>query len=124
MVSTFSFYGRQAIIRTSRMDWDNPDIILESSLFEAVLKKYIKKLEDVDADHLKLFPKSGIAKEKLALKLFKVLSKMPYEEAEKKYPELKSFFSSTYELDQFVENFYNYWRGFERYLVCTSKPGN
>ena len=125
MVSTFSFYGKQAIIRTSRLDWSDPDIILNSKLFETMLNRHLEKLRGVDSDYLKLFPKSGKKEqEQLALKLIKVLSKMPREEAVKKYPELGTFFSDTYGVDQYVENFYNYWRSFERYLVCTSQPEN
>src|SRR3989344_1067835 len=125
MVSTFSFYGKQAIIRTSRLDWSDPDIILNSKLFETMLNRHLEKLRGVDSDYLKLFPKSGKKEqEQLALKLIKALSKMPREEAVKKYPELGTFFSDTYGVDQYVENFYNYWRSFERYLVCTSQPEN
>jgi hypothetical protein len=125
MVSTFSFYGKQVVIRTSRLDWSDPDIILNSKLFETVLNKYLEKLRGVDSDYLKLFPKPGRQEqEMLALRLIKVLSKMPREEAAKKHPDLKTFFSDIYEVDQFVENFYNYWRSFERYLVCTSEPEN
>ena len=125
MVSTFSFYGKQAIIRTSRLDWSDPDIVLNSKLFETMLNRHLEKLRGVDSDYLKLFPKSGKKEqEQLALKLIKALSKMPREEAVKKYPELGTFFSDTYGVDQYVENFYNYWRSFERYLVCTSQPEN
>src|SRR3989344_4731518 len=125
MVSTFSFYGKQAIIMTSRLDWSDPYIVLNSKLFETMLNRHLEKLRGVDSDYLKLFPKSGKKEqEQLALKLIKALSKMPREEAVKKYPELGTFFSDTYGVDQYVENFYNYWRSFERYLVCTSQPEN
>ena len=125
MASSFSFYGKQVVIRTNRLDWGMSENITNSELFSTMLKKYMEKLRNLDSDYLKLFPKAGKEEqEKLALQLLKALSKMPREEVAKKHPEFETFFSDIYELDQFVENFYNFWRSFERYLVCTSRPGN
>src|SRR3989344_3547784 len=125
MKSSFSFYGKQVVIRTSRLDWSDPEKIIGSGLFRAVLKKYMDKLRGLDSDYLQLFPRgSHEEQEGLAMQLLHELYKAPVEEVVKKHPKLKQFASNIYELDQFVENFYNFWRGYERYLVCTAQTGS
>ena len=125
MSSKVSFHGKQVIIRTNSLEWDDHDKILESVLFKEMLRKYIKKLREQKSDFLTIFPKESEEKqERMALLLLKKLDKNPREKVLKENPEFKSFFSDIYLIDQFVEEFYNYWRSFERYLVCYSASGN
>tara|TARA_Y100000310_G_scaffold345709_1_gene468613 strand:+ start:16120 stop:17895 length:1776 start_codon:yes stop_codon:yes gene_type:complete len=121
MVSTFSFHGKQAIIRTSRLDWSEKDTILESELFEAVLKDYLETLRKHDSDLLSIFPEENNEKQlEIILNLLKKLAKKPKEKILTSNPELEKYFKEIYAFDQFVEQLYNHWRNFERYLVLTS----
>src|SRR3989344_1355318 len=123
--TSVSFHGKQVIIRTSRLDWNDGSTIINSQLFRVMLANYIKNLREHESDFLKLFPKADEKKqEDLALLLLKKLALKPGREVVKANPELKPFFADTYALDQFVEGFYNYWRGFERFLITHSHPGN
>ena len=121
--TSVSFHGKQVIIRTSRLDWNDGSTIINSQLFRVMLANYIKNLREHESDFLKLFPKADEKKqEDLALLLLKKLALKPGREVVKANPELKPFFADTYALDQFVEGFYNYWRSFERFLVTYSNP--
>ncbi|MCR4335823.1 MAG: phosphoenolpyruvate carboxykinase [archaeon] len=125
MVSTFSFYGKQAIIRTSRLDWNEKDTILESELFKNVLTKYMKHLQKHNSELIAIFPEADSEKQiEVALELLKKLAKEKKQKIIESNPELKKYFSDIYTLDQFVEQLYNYWRNFERYLVLQSDAKN
>lgn len=119
MSTRVSFHGKQVVIRTTSLDWGSIDKVLESRLFTTMLSGYLDSLEKHESDLLKLF--SGIGKEKRvesALLLLKKLAREDKAKVAKENPSLKTFFADTRMLDDFVEGFYNYWRGFERYLIC------
>ncbi|MFH1391590.1 MAG: phosphoenolpyruvate carboxykinase [Candidatus Diapherotrites archaeon] len=121
MVSTFSFHGKQAIIRTSRLDWSEKDTIIESELFRTVLSKYMNSLRKHDSELISIFPEKDPEKQvENALNLLKKLTKKHRKKIVEKEPELEKYFSDIYLIDQFIEHLYNYWRSFERYLVLHS----
>ncbi|MCR4368737.1 MAG: hypothetical protein NUV67_02410, partial [archaeon] len=121
MPSTFSFHGKQAIIRTSRLDWNDRGVMLESELFGEIVTKYVRFLRKPGSELLGVFPEKG-EKEQIeaAVKLLVLLSKMKRADLVQKHPEMQKYFADSYLLDQFVEHLYNYWRSFERYLVLHS----
>jgi len=121
MSSKVSFFGKQVIIRTDSLYWKNPDKIFDSELYTAMLHNYLLDLRNKDSDFIKIFPTSDLKEqERLSLLLMKTLSKYPREDALKIKPELKSLLKDIYTTDQFVENFYNFWRKHERFLVTES----
>lgn len=124
MATKFSFHGKQVIIRSERLNWEEPDKFLNSALFSEVLRRYLEKLRSHNSDLLRVFPKkSEKEQQELVLLLLKELSKKKKEQATRDHPELSEFFSDIYTIDQFVEELYNFWRSFERYLVTTQGNG-
>lgn len=122
MATKVAFHGKQVIISTSSFDWGSVDKIIESELFSTMLHNYIVHLRGHDSDLLKVLPKkSEKEQEQLSLALLKALAKKPGPEVMKSNPEFKEFFRDLFMLDQFVEEFYNYWRSFERFIVCYSE---
>jgi hypothetical protein len=121
MSTKVSRYGKQVIIRTSSLNWADDRKIMESNFFREMLSNYISELKETNSDFMQLFPNKTREKQvKLVLTLLKALHRAPAEKVRASNPELESFFSNTYLLDQFVEEFYNFWRRFERYLICES----
>ncbi len=117
------FHGKQVIIRTTSLEWNNVERIIESELFGTVLSDLLKKLREKNSDFLKILPKGTEEEQKaLTLQVLKKLAKDDAASVLKNNPKLKPFFADTYLLDRFVEELYNYWRGHERYLICLSDP--
>ena len=121
--TTVSFHGKQVVIRTTSLDWGSVDKLLESELFSMMLSNYTKRLRHHDSEFLKLIPKGDEKRQEELLLLF--MKKIAKEDGAKvlaQNPELAQFFSDTYLLDRMVEDFYNYWRNHERYLICLADP--
>ena len=122
MNTTFALHGKQAIIRTNSINWSQKDKLIESKFFKVMIEKYLKSLRANESELLNIFPKINENEQNhLVLKLIKALSKNEKNKVIESNPELKVFFEDIYSLDQFVEELYNYWRKFERYLIYTPK---
>ena len=97
--------------------------MLESELFRIMTSSFLKKLREHNSEFIKILPeKSEGEQDDLTLLLFKNIAGEPKSAVASQNPNLESFFKDTYTLDRFVEEFYNYWRGHERYLICLSDP--
>ncbi|MFC2134854.1 phosphoenolpyruvate carboxykinase [Bacteroidota bacterium] len=73
---------------------------------------------------LEIIPKEIKDKEeqnKLILTLLQELLNRKEKEIIENNSELRNFFKNTYNLNQFVEELYNFWRNFERYFVLLSE---
>ncbi|MEM4327292.1 MAG: hypothetical protein QXZ13_03965, partial [Candidatus Diapherotrites archaeon] len=125
MSSVFSKYNNQFIIRTSRLDWNDQNVILDSNLFRNVVGDLIANLKEKNSEFLALLPEASQDDQvSLLVKALKLLSTQRFEEVKAKNPDLGKIFSNPYLLDRFVEELYNYWRSHERYLVCFSDYDN
>ncbi|MEM4257140.1 MAG: phosphoenolpyruvate carboxykinase [Candidatus Diapherotrites archaeon] len=125
MSSVFSKYNNQFIIRTSRLDWNDQNVILDSNLFRKVVNDLIANLKEKNSEFLALLPEASQDDQvSLLVKALKLLSTQRFEEVKAKNPDLGKIFSNPYLLDRFVEELYNYWRSHERYLVCFSDYDN
>ncbi len=84
---------------------------------------FVKKLHESDSEFLKILPK-GTQNEQGEglLLLLKKLAKDGKNKVIRQNPALRPFFADIYLLDRLVEEFYNFWRGHERYLICLSDP--
>ncbi len=107
------------------MDWDSADKLIQSQLFRVMLLNLLRKLRENDSGLLKALPEIGEAnQERMLLRLLGLLSHNTKEEILRSNPEFGGFFADAYLLDRLVEEFYNYWRGHERFLVCLSSSQN
>jgi len=124
-MKTYSFYGKQAIIRTEGKIPNNSKELLETELFKEIVNKFLDKLVASDSVFLEIFPNPKIEgmKEEL-LELLKLLCFKTKDEIIKEFPKKKKYFEDCYLLHQLVENLYNYWREYERYLILFSDSEN
>src|SRR3989344_5505545 len=123
ITTNVSIYGKQLVIRTTSLDWGSVDKIMESELFGAMLSNYLKKLRENNSELLHILPKKSEQEQHtLVLDLFKKLAKEEKHKVLESTPELEGFFTDIYLLERFIEEFYNYWRLYERYLICLPDP--
>ncbi len=129
----FEFYDKQAIISCNGEMCKTASELLSSELFKEVLTRYLDELRTKTSNLLKIFPaekdkeirrseenikEHDAAQDKRILELLQKLSEMPKEDVKINYPHLAKFFDDCDMLQQFIENLYNYWRRYERFLIC------
>lgn len=118
----FSFYSKQVIIISNGKICKNSGDLTKAELFKNVIHRFLDYLREKDSSLLDVFAQ-GISEEeqeKTIINLLQRLSKLPKERVIKITPEFTIFFKDTYLLHQFVETLYDYWRSFERFIVCYS----
>lgn len=120
----FKFVGNKAIIHLRDRACEDADELLSSELFGEVLRRFVNDLKRKHSPLLEVFGgQSADIKEsdiRQLVQVFRVLSKMKYDAVPKLVEGGGRFVSNTDRLEEFVENLYNYWRAFERFIICDS----
>ncbi|MEA2076779.1 MAG: hypothetical protein U9O95_02030, partial [Candidatus Marinimicrobia bacterium] len=121
---SFKFVDNKVILRIKDRICETPEELLTSSLFLDVVKRYIKDLKRKEASLLTVFGKkySDIDENDILklIEVFNVLEKMELVSLPKLVDDVESFIKDPYLLKEFVEGLYNYWRTFERFIICDS----
>jgi len=123
-ITSFDIFDNKVIIKLRDRICEDSDELFSSKLFRTVLKRGLEELSYKKSPLLKVFGdecKITNKEIKLVTDIFKNLAKMPLEHVVKILPEAKSFQQQTLLFNDFVEYFYNYWRNFERFIVCDSE---
>ncbi|MBI2548179.1 phosphoenolpyruvate carboxykinase [Candidatus Woesearchaeota archaeon] len=119
---TFSFHGNQAIIKTTGNVCQTAHELLSSALFKETIHRFLEHLRGHNSKYLGVFPQGLSAYEQddqLCLLLLHLSSK-PKNDLLQKEPAFSPYFKDSYLLHQLVESLYNFWRSYERFLVCYS----
>ena len=116
-MAEFSFYGNQAIVSHEGKVITTSKELVESHIFKKIVEKYLEHLREKDGPRLAIF--EGASDDDI-LEVLQLLAEYDRDEIIKKKPEFKRFFDDLYNIDQFVEELYNFWRSFERFYVCHS----
>jgi len=119
----FEFYGNKIIIRIKNRICENSDELLSSKLFLFVLKKCIGDLQKRDSELLLIFKTKKITDDdiKILVQTFLYLTKMAGDLVPNVVKGSESFFKDKALFNDFIEYFYNYWRSFDRFIICSTK---
>ncbi|HOW84318.1 MAG TPA: hypothetical protein PK573_17270, partial [Spirochaetota bacterium] len=120
---SYKFVGKKVILRVKNRVCETPEELLASGLFLEVLKRCIRDIMKKDSLLGELF--NGVEADYAAsclISSFKLLSKLPIRQAvAASSGEEALFLRDPQLLSAFVEHLYNYWRGFDRYVICDSE---
>jgi hypothetical protein len=120
-ITTFREIDGKIIINTRGRLCETGEELLQSELFIRVINRFIDELSRHRSRLLDIF--NGEPTEK-KIHLFhltlKTLIKLEWEHVRKIIPGSDEFFCDIPLLSDFIENLYNYWRSFERYVICDS----
>lgn len=118
----FRISEKKIIIRIKNRICDTSEELLASDLFRWVLTKFIDELSARNSMLVNIFESKKVTNKDISclIQAFQFLTKMPYTLIPNVVPESKVFFRDTALLSDFVEKLYNYWRGFERFIICDS----
>jgi hypothetical protein len=123
-ITSFKFVGKKVIIRSHDRICEDAEELISSELFREVVKRFISNLQRRKSHLLAIFQKTEaeIPDEELnkLIETFNVLAKMNVETVPKLIEGGEHFISDLSILSEFVESLYNFWREFERFIICDS----
>ena len=102
---------------------DSIEELFESDLFKEILKKFLDRLIVKQSPLLKIFGKDNIS-DVDRIRFYRTLyylTKLEAELVQRVVQGSEIFFRDTEMLNEFVEQLYNYWRSFDRFIICDSE---
>lgn len=129
---TFEITGRKVIIRIHDMICENAQELLNSELFAEFLEIASTGLVERNSYLINIFPGKNVNAESLK-KLTKCLMLLAQgdlkdeESKRKREGELKvyaDFFKDAHLFNDFIEYLYNFWRSYDRFIICDSMGRN
>ena len=121
---TFRFVNRKVIIFLRDRVCETPEELMSSELFHEVVTRFVNDLKRKQSPLLQIFGKQNHeikhADIQELIQVFQVLEKMTLETVPKLIEGGERFIANPSLLQVFVESLYNYWRDFERFIVCDS----
>lgn len=121
---SFRFVDRKVIIFLRDRVCETPEELMSSELFHQVVTRFVNDLKRKESPLLKIFGKQSHeikhADVEELIQVFQVLGKMTLEAVPKLIEGGERFIANPSLLQALVESLYNYWREFERFIVCDS----
>lgn len=123
-VGRFRFVDNKIIILLRDRVCETPEELLSSGLFMEILNRYVHGLRSKHSPLLQVFGKRideiSEADVQELVKVLQVLHKLPLDAVSKLVDGGERYVADPSLLLTFTEGLYNYWRQFERFIVCDS----
>ncbi len=126
MLESYKIIDNKVILRIRGKIYDTSEELIESGMFKELLHRVIQSLVAKNSILLRIFENTHPDEEDISVLVntLKRLTKNTGAEVQTLYPASKQFFRDASLFSEFVEYIYNYWRGFERYVLCDSFEGD
>ena len=120
---SYKIAGKKVFIRLKNQICDSAEELLRSDLCSEVIKRAIASLQRRNSVLLGIFGSNEVNDEtiRLLIQVFEFLEKMPVELVGRVAPAAGEFLKDKNLLNDFVEYLYNYWRSFDRFIICDSE---
>lgn len=121
-VTKFTVIEKKVIIKLRDRACETADELLESTMFHEILSRSITNLQKRNSPLLALFAGKPVdeATVKLLIKTIQALTKCSGEVLPGIVKGSERFLKDTHLFRDFIEYLYNYWRNFDRYIICDS----
>ncbi|MFP4621029.1 MAG: hypothetical protein ACLFM7_06925 [Bacteroidales bacterium] len=124
-MNSYKIINRKIIIGTNGRLCDTSSEVIHSKLFHEIVSKGIKKLYDKNSIYTqKLDIKYTEKQIKQIVDIFELLSKNHISIVRDIRPDAGNLLEHPTKLNNVLEYLYNYWREFERYIICDSQSDN
>ncbi|MGC8777439.1 MAG: phosphoenolpyruvate carboxykinase [Candidatus Caldatribacteriaceae bacterium] len=121
----FRIIGKKAILHIEDRVCETPQELLESRAFREVLWRAVEALQRKNSPLLRVFGGKVEPNDlDLLVQAFELLTKIPLDVLPRVLPGSESFLAHRMELHDFVEYLYNFWRGFDRFIISVSERRN
>lgn len=120
---SFKILEEKIIINIGGRICETEEELLSSKLFKEIIKRALGELKRKDSTLLDIFPEKDINEKNIStlIDTLKFLTKMPAKFAPSIVKGSESLLRDRELLNEFVEYLYNYWRQFDRFIICTSQ---
>lgn len=121
-VGAFEIFEKKVIIRLHNRICETPEELLSSEIFHEVLQNAVGALQKRNSFLLNIFGKKEIEEADLQtlIKTFEFLTKMRAPLIPKVLKGSEVFFKDVPLFNEFVEYLYNFWRSYDRFVICDS----
>ncbi|MCJ7471619.1 MAG: hypothetical protein MUP02_02255, partial [Actinobacteria bacterium] len=115
-------FEKKVIIKINKRLCETPEELIESELFLEILKRCIKNLSRRNSALLDIFGSESINEDKITLlaDTLKYLIRLPVSLIPGILKDSEIFIKDINLFNDFIEYLYNYWRSFDRYVICDS----
>jgi len=119
---SYKLIGNKIIIKVNDRLVDNSEELLKSELFDTFLRKALDLLMTKKSPLLSIFTNSSVAENEIILlkKTLIYLIKIECDDVLKVLDGSNLLLSDKDLFSEFIEFLFNYWRSFERYIICSS----
>lgn len=120
---SFKIFEKKVVLKIKNRICETPEELLSSDLFNGILKECLHDLQARHSLLLAIFGKKEISDEDVLClnQTFQFLTKMPAKLIPNIVKGSEIFFRDPNLFNDFVEYLYNYWRSYDRFIVCDSK---
>ena len=122
MSSKISSYGQSTVVWTDGSLPKETYEFLDSKSFSIVVKNFLEHLREYESKYLNVF-QPGMSLEEQHKQLIDLFKKLYYISKDEILGENQHFnhiLSDEYLMHQLIEEFYNFWRRHDRYIICSS----
>jgi len=121
-IGAYEIIGKKIIIRIQKRICETPEELLASDILKAVVRKGIEELQHRNSFLLDIFSDRSVPEKEffILLKTFEFLTKMPGALVPNVVPGSERLLRDPALFNDFVEFLYNYWRSFDRFIICDS----
>ena len=124
-MKNFTLRNKEVIIHTEGEICGNIQELTNNPIFERMVHTFmdhIKKHNSLLSDSL-FPPEDELSYRSKIVSLLRILTTSSLEEVVKILPDYSYFLDKKNLLHEFVEKLYNFWRRYERYMICHSESG-
>ncbi|MBF0522803.1 MAG: phosphoenolpyruvate carboxykinase [Candidatus Omnitrophica bacterium] len=123
---TYKVVDRKIILKIRNRLCETPEELLSSDLFRWVLSRFLKGLGQRNSILLNIFENknNGQISDKdadLLTQTLQFLIKVPANLVPSVVPHSEMFFKDPSLFSEFIEQLYNFWRSFDRFIICDSQ---
>ncbi len=121
-IKSFEFFDNKVLMRIQDRVCDTSEELIASVMFKHFLTLAVKRLQKRNSLLLNVFGKRDVHRQDmdLLIQTFQFLLKMPGHLVPNVVPGSEIFFRDKSILHDFVEDLYNYWRSYDRFLTLDS----
>jgi hypothetical protein len=122
-IRSYKIFGSKVIIQLRDRICENAEELILSAIFRDVLTRSITALQKRKSKMLNIFHGLDINDKSIdtLVKTLQYLTKLEYDQVISVVPESKSFLEDVHLFSDFIEFLYDFWRNYERYIICDSE---
>lgn len=119
---SYSIFEKKVIIKINKRLCETPEELINSELFLEILNRCIENLSRRNSTLLDIFGSGNISENQIALLVdaLNYLVRLPISLLPGILKDSEIFMKDINLFNDFIEYLYNYWRSFDRFVICNS----